>query len=151
MAELRAPRSQRDSRGAPLRRGSAQRLIIGGLYLAFAVGAAVFALLTSWVGRLNGINLLGFALAIAGTLPVGLLALQGDYVGSRGMDEGQREMRRAAQSDAFSVAYIGLVALFFGYTFVPAVLPHMQEAIGVLLLAVAVTWLGGYMWRRWRQ
>ena len=150
MAEIQTPGPRRDPQPAPRHRGSVKRLIIGGGYLAFAVAAAVFALVTWWVGRLNGINLLVFALAVAGTLPIGLLALQGDYLGSTSMDEGQRDMSRAAQSDAFYVAYFGLFALFFGYTFVPAIQPYMQEAIGVLLLAVIVTWLGGYMWRRWR-
>ena len=124
--------------------------LIGFVYLAFALAAAVFALVTWRMGKLNPINLLVFALTIAGTAPAGLLAWQGDYLGSRGMDEGQREMSRAAQSDAFNVAYLGLYALFFGYIFFPWVHDAAPVLIGVLLLLVTLTWVGGYMGRRWR-
>jgi len=137
-ADTRRPRDRRT------------RLVFGVAYLAFALAATVFALVTWWLGRLNPINLLVFALAVAGTAPVGLLALRGDFVGSRGMDEGQREMSRDAQSDAFHVAYFGLYVLFFGYGFFPATRAYVQVEVGGLLLAVMLTWLLGYMWRRWR-
>lgn len=150
MSELPTPRPHREPQQALHMRGATRRRIIGGVYIAFAVAGTIFALVTWWIGRLNPINLLVFALAVVGTMPVGLLALQGDYVGTRDMDEGQREMSRAAQSDAFYVAYVGLFALFFGYTFVPAIQPYMQEAVGVLLLTIIATWFGGYIWRRWR-
>lgn len=148
--------TERDSsdphrQGQPLpARGLTKQRIIGGAWIAIAVAVAVWALVTWWTGHLTAINLLVFALAIAGTLPPGLLALQGDYAGTMNMDEGQREMSRAAQSDAFYVAYFGLFALFFGYDFIAAMRPYTQVGIGVLLLAVIVTWHGSYMWRRWR-
>jgi hypothetical protein len=122
---------------------------VGILYLAFAVIALLFALVTWWIGRLNPINLLVFTLAVAGAAPIGLLALQGDYPG-RNMDEGQREMNQAAQSDAFHVAYFGLYALFFASILFSVTSTAVQAAIGGLLLLVTLTWVGGYMWRRWR-
>ena len=72
------------------------------------------------------------------------------FLGSPGMDEGQREMSRAAQSDAFNVAYLGLYALFFATIFFPQLQSAVTVGIGVLLLLVTLTWAGGYMWRRWR-
>lgn len=148
MAEQRAP--QRDTSARGRRRRHLSQRIIGIVYLAFAVAALLFALVTWWIGRLNPINALVFALAVAGTLPVGILALQGDYLSTRSMDEGQRAMNSAAQSDAFYVAYLGLYALFFAVIFFPALRNAMPVAIGVLLLLISLTWLGGYMWRRWR-
>jgi hypothetical protein len=109
----------------------------------------LFALVTWWAGRLNPINLLVFALLAVSMGSTGLLALQGDYPGA-GSDEGQREMSRAAESDAFQVAYFGLYALFFGYNLFPALRAAVPVAIGVLLLLVTLAWVGGYMWRRWR-
>lgn len=147
MAEQRPP--QRDASARNRRRHISQRLI-GIVYLAFAVAALLFALVTWWIGRLNPISALVFTLAVAGTLPVGILALQGDYLSTRGMDEGQRAMNSAAQSDAFYVAYLGLYALFFSVIFFPALRDAMPVAIGILLLLISLTWLGGYMWRRWR-
>lgn len=147
MAEQRPP--QRDASARSRRRKISQRLI-GVVYLAFAVAALLFALATWWIGRLNPINALVFALAVAGTLPVGILALQGDNLSSREMDEGQRAMNWASQSDAFYVAYLGLYTLFFAVIFFPALRDAMPVAIGVLLLLISLTWLGGYMWRRWR-
>lgn len=146
MAEHRPP--ERDASAQNRRRHMSHRLI-GVVYLAFAVAALLFALVTWWIGRLNPINALVFALAVAGTLPVGILALRDDYPGSRDMDEGQRAMNWAAQSDAFYVAYLGLYALFFAVIFFPALSGAMPVAIGVLLLLISLTWLGGYMWRRW--
>jgi hypothetical protein len=142
--------SHRDAHRRRRRQGRAAQHVIGLIYLAFAVSAAVFALATWWVGKLNPINLLVFALTIAGTAPVGLLAWQGDYLGARSMDEGQREMSRAAQSDAFYVAYLGLYALFFGYLYFPQVRDAIPVLIGALLLVVTLTWVVGYTWRRWR-
>jgi hypothetical protein len=147
MAEQRPTRQEASARSR--RRRSPQR-IIGAIYLAIAVAALLFGLVTWWIGRLNPINALVFALAVAGTLPVGILALQGDYLDARGMDEGQRAMNWAAQSDAFYVAYLGLYALFFSVIFFPALRDVMPVAIGILLLLISLTWLGGYMWRRWR-
>jgi hypothetical protein len=131
------------------RRRTIQR-IIASIYLALALAAAVFALITWRLGRLNPINVLVFALVIAGTAPVGLLVWGGDDLASRHMDEGQREMNLAAQSDAFQVGYFGLYVLFFGLTFIPALRDAMPIAVGALLLVVNLTWMGGYMWRRWR-
>ena len=147
MAEQRPP--QRNASARNRRRHMSHRLI-GVVYLAFAVAALLFALVTWWIGRLNPINALVFVLAVAGTLPVGILALHDDYPGSRDMDEGQRAMNWAAQSDAFYVAYLGLYALFFAVIFFPALRDAMPVAIGVLLLLITGAWLGGYMWRRWR-
>ncbi len=95
MTEI-SPRPQRADVQGVRRRGRTARHVIGAIYLGFAAAAVLFALGTWWAGRLNPINLLVFALATAGTLPVGLLAWQGDFLGSPGMDEGQREMSRAA-------------------------------------------------------
>ena len=147
MAEQRPPRRDASARGR--RRRIPQRLI-GVIYLAVAVAALLFGIVTWLTGRLNPMNALVFALAVAGTLPVGILAWQGDYLDSRGMDEGQRAMNWAAQSDAFYVAYLGLYALFFSVIFFPALRDAMPVAIGVLLLLISLTWVGGYMWRRWR-
>jgi hypothetical protein len=150
MAET-GPRSRRiDARDARRRHGQAILRAFGIAYLACALLAVLFALVTWLTGRLNPINVLVFALAAVGTGPIGLLALRGDYLGSGRMDEGQLEMSRAAQSDAFHVAYFGLFALFFGYAFFPGLRPSTQVAIGVVLLLVMLTWTGGYMWRRWR-
>ena len=124
--------------------------VVGAIYLAFAVAAVVFALVTWLIGRLNPINVLVFALAAAGTAPIGLLALRNDYPGSRSMDEGQREMDRAAKANAFHVAYFGLYALFFGSIFSTTFRDALPVAIGVLLLLVMLTWTGSYMWSRWR-
>ena len=145
-----SPRPQRADVQGVRRRGNTTRHVIGAIYLGFAAAAVLFALGTWWAGRLNPINLLVFALATAGTLPVGLLAWQGDFLGSPGMDEGQREMSRAAQSDAFNVAYLGLYAPFFATIFFPQLQSAVTVGIGVLLLLVTLTWAGGYMWRRWR-
>jgi hypothetical protein len=148
MAEMnRRPARHYDAGG---RRGRLAQRVIGAAYLAVGLGAVIFALVTWLLGRLNPINLLVFALAVAGTAPAGLLAWQGDYPGSRHMDEGQREMNLAAQSNAFYVAYTGLYALFFGYILIPETHGVMPVLIGALLLLVMLTWLVGYMWRRWR-
>jgi hypothetical protein len=124
--------------------------VIGAIYLTFAAGAVVFALITWMSGHLNPINLLVFALAVGGTAPVGLLALRDDYPTARGMDEGQREVDRAAKANAFHVAYFGLYVLFFGATFSAAFRDALPIVIGVLLLLVSLTWAGSYMWGRWR-
>jgi hypothetical protein len=124
--------------------------VFGFAYLAFALFIVLFALVTWLIGRLTPINVLVFALAAAGSGPFGVLVLRGDYMGTRWMDEGQREMYRAAASDAFHVAYIGLGALFVGPILFPSLHASIQIAIGVLLLLVTLTWIGGYMWRRWR-
>src|SRR5260370_37677527 len=114
-----SPRPQRADVQGVRRRGRTARHVIGAIYLGFAAAAVLFALGTWWAGRLNPINLLVFALATAGTLPVGLLAWHGDLLCSPGMDEGHREMSRAAQSNAFNVAYLGVYAPFFATIFVP--------------------------------
>jgi hypothetical protein len=124
--------------------------LAGAIYLACALAAVVFALVTWLVGRLNPINALVFALTAAGTAPIGILALRDDYPGSRQMDEGQREMDRAAKSNAFHVAYFGLYVLFFGSLFSSTFRDALPIAIGVLLLLVSLTWAGSYMWGRWR-
>lgn len=132
------------------RRARIIQRLIGGAYLALAASAVVFVLVTWWIGRINSINLLVFTLAAVSATPIGLLAWQGDFVGTRRMDEGQREMDRSAQSDAFYLAYLGLYALFFAALFFPSFRDALPTAIGVLLLLISVTWLGGYLWRRWR-
>jgi hypothetical protein len=142
-----------EAQGTPRRyrrRGRAPQRIIGGVYLALGLAAVVFALVTWRLGRLTPINLLVFALVVASTVPIGLLAWQGDFLGTGRMDEGQREMSHAAQSDAFHVAYFGLYALFFGDLFFPEIHSAIPVLIGALLLLVTLTWVGGYMWRRWR-
>jgi hypothetical protein len=148
MAESHPP--QRDAAAQRRRRARITRRFIGAIYLAFALFGVIFALVTWWIGKINPINALVFVLVIASATPIGLLAWQGDYVGTSRMDEGQREMDRAAQSDAFYIAYLGLYVLFFGAIFFPAFSDAMPVAIGVLLLLVSLTWLGGYMVRRWR-
>ena len=130
--------------------GHISQRLIGVIYLACAVAALLFALVTWWIGRLNPINALVFVLAVPGPLPSGSSGVAGRLLGRARMDEGQREMDRAAQSDAFYVAYLGLYALFFQRHLLSSVRDAMPVAIGVLLLLVALTWLGGYMWRRWR-
>ena len=150
MTETHGSEQQTGPRRPTRTGGRAKQRIIGGIWIAIAVAVAVWALATWVTGQLNAVNALVFALAIVGTLPPGLLALQGDYVGTMNMDEGQREMSRAAQSDAFYVAYFGLFALFFGYDFIPAMRPYIQLGIGLVLLAVILTWHGSYMGRRWR-
>jgi hypothetical protein len=124
--------------------------IAGLIYLGFALAAVVFAVVTWLVGRLNPINTLVFALTVAGTAPIGLLALRDDYPGSGRMDEGQREMDRVAKANAFYVAYFGLYVLFFGATLFTTFRDALPVAIGVLLLLVSLTWAGSYMWSRWR-
>jgi hypothetical protein len=124
--------------------------IVGAIYLAFALAAVVFAVVTWLVGRLNHINVLVFALTVAGTAPIGLLALRDDYPSSSRMDEGQCEMDRAAKANAFYVAYFGLYVLFFGSTLFTTFRDAISVAIGVLLLLVSLTWAGSYMWGRWR-
>jgi hypothetical protein len=149
MAET-GPRARRsDARVPRRRRGRAVGRLAGFAYLAIAVIGVAFALVTWRVGRLNPINALVFALVVIGTAPAGLMALRGDYPGAR-MDEGQREMSRAAQSDAFYVAYLGLYVLFFVELFSRGTPLAIQAATGALLLLVSLTWMGGYMWRRWR-
>lgn len=150
MTEAHEHPRQRDAVAQRRRRARITQRVIGAIYLAVALAALVFALITWATGRLNPINALVFLLAIAGTTPIGVLALQGDYLGTRGMDEGQREMSYAAQSDAFHVAYLGLYALFFSAILVPTFRDVMPVAIGALLLLATLTWVGGYMWRRWR-
>jgi hypothetical protein len=120
------------------------------IYLALALGAVVFAIVTWLIGRLNPVSALVFALVAVGTTPLGVLALRNDYPDSRRMDEGQREMDRAARSDAFLVAYFGLFALFYGAIFFPGFHNAMPIAVGLLLLLVILVWMLGYMWRRWR-
>ena len=124
--------------------------VIGVIYLAIALGAVVFAIVTWLIGRLNPVSALVFALVAAGTAPIGLLALRNEYPDSRRMDEGQREMDREAKSDAFHVAYFGLFALFYGAIFFPGFRDAMPIAVGLLLLLVMLVWMLGYMWRRWR-
>jgi hypothetical protein len=148
MAEAHPP--QRGVTAQRRRRARITRRVIGAIYLAFALSAVLFALVTWWIGKINPINALVFVLVVASATPIGLLAWQGDYVGTSQMDEGQREMDRAAQSDAFYVAYLGLYVLFFGAIFFPTFRDTMPVAIGVLLLLVSLAWLGGYMVRRWR-
>ena len=148
MAEAHPP--QRGAAAQRRRRARITRRVIGASYLAFALFGVLFALVTWWIGKINPINALVFVLVVASATPIGLLAWQGDYVGTSQMDEGQREMDRAAQSDAFYIAYLGLYALFFGAIFFPAFRDALPVAIGVLLLVVSLTWLGGYMARRWR-
>ena len=153
MAETRGPASQSGTRGVVPRRRERNRTterIIGSVYIAVAVALLIFGLVTWAIGRLNPINALVFAIGAVGTLPIGLLALRGDYVGTRGMDEGQREMYRAAQADAFYVAYFGLFALFLSNILWPWLLAQAQVETGVLLLLIVMTWLVSYMWRRWR-
>jgi hypothetical protein len=149
MAETDPLTPRGDAQGRRRRPGRTAELAFGIVYLAFAVFALLFALVTWLAGRLNPINVLVFALAVAGTAPSGLMALRGDYPGAR-MDEGQRETYRAAQSNAFHVAYFGLYALFFGSIFFPWTRLSVQVALGGLLLLVTLTWVGGYIWRRWR-
>lgn len=139
----------RSAASARRRRARITQRLIGGVFLALAISAVVFALVTWWLGKLNPINALVFALVVVSAAPIGLLAWQGDYVGTRQMDEGQRAMDRSAQSDAFYIAYLGMYALFFAATFFPTFRDALPTAIGVLLLLVSLTWLGGYMWRRW--
>jgi hypothetical protein len=146
MAEIpeRTPRRHRTGRTQLAHR------LAGAIYLAVALAAVVLALVTWLVGRLNPTNALVFALTVACTAPIGLLALRNDYPAARGMDEGQREMDRAAKANAFHVAYFGLFALFFGSTLFTAFRDALPVAIGVLLLLVMLTWYGSYMWSRWR-
>jgi xanthine/uracil permease len=132
-----------------LRRGITHR-IIGVVYLAIAAAGVIFALVTWWLGRLTPINLLVFALTVFTTTPIGLLALRGDALGSRWMDEGQQDMDRAAKADAFYVAYLGLFCLFIATILSPGFRDALPVATGLLLLGVSLTWVGGYMWRRWR-
>jgi hypothetical protein len=139
----------RQGRPRRMRMRSAHR-IVGVIYLAFALAAVVFAVVTWLVGRLNPINTLVFALAVAGTAPIGLLALRDDYPSPSRMDEGQREMDRAAKANAFHVAYFGLYALFFGANLFTTFRDALPVATGVLLLLVSLTWAGSYMWSRWR-
>jgi hypothetical protein len=95
---------QRDAVAQRRRRARITQRLIGVLYLGVALVVVVFASVTWAEGKLNTLNALLFALAVAGTLPIGILALQGDYLGTHSMDEGQGEMSYAAQSDAFHVA-----------------------------------------------
>jgi hypothetical protein len=150
MAETHQCPPRAEARQSRSSRARLAQRVIGAIYLALALGAVLFALVTWWVGRLNPINALIFALTAAGTGPIGLLALGDDYPASRRMDEGQREMDRAAKSNAFHVAYFGLYALFFGALFFPTARDALPVAIGVLLLLVSLTWAGSYMWGRWR-
>jgi hypothetical protein len=124
--------------------------VVGAIYLAFALAAVVFAIITWLVGRLSPVNVLVFALTTAATAPIGLLALRDDYPASSRMDEGQREMDRTAKANAFYVAYFGLYALFFGSIVFSTLRDALPVAIGVLLLLVSLTWAGSYMWNRWR-
>jgi len=126
-----------------------RRRVIGLAYLVLALLGVLFGVFTWWIGRLNPVNLLVFALLIVGSVPTGLLALQGDYLG-RAADEGQRQMNQEAQSDAFYVAYFGLFAVFFALILFPMTQVAAEIAIGGVLLLVVITWVGGYMWRRWR-
>ena len=144
----RPPRAQ--ARGSRPGRTRIAHRVVGAIYLTFALAAVVFALVTWSVGRLTAVNALVFALVAAATAPIGLLALHDDYPASRRMDEGQREMDRAAKSNAFHVAYFGLYALFFGSIYFPEYRNVLPIAIGVLLLLVSLTWAGSYMWSRWR-
>src|SRR5215467_13175916 len=116
MAEHEHESAAHQARRLSRRVGHGQTIqrVVGAIYLSLAIATMLFALVTWLTGRLNAINLLVFALAIAGTVPVGLLALRGDYPAAGRMDEGQREMNLAAQSNAFHVAYFGLYVLFFG-------------------------------------
>jgi len=129
-------------------RGRRIQLVFGVIYLMLAAFIALFALITWWVGRLNPINALVFALAFVGTTPWAIIVLRGDYRSSRSMDEGQREMYRAAMADAVNIAYFGLYALFMAYIFVPAWQAAAGIHVGVLLLLITATWFGGYLWRR---
>jgi len=124
--------------------------IVGAVYLAFALAAVIFAAVTWLIGRLNSINVLVFALTVASTAPIGLIALRDDYPSSSQLDEGQREMDRAAKVNAFHIAYFGLYTLFFGANLSTAFRDALPVAIGVLLLLVSLTWAGSYMWGRWR-
>lgn len=148
--DLHNLQSRSSGQGRRALRGRAVDITIGAIYFAFTLLALLFALITWWTGRLNPINALVFALAVAGTAPVGLLALRGDHLGSKHMDEGQRAMNRSAQADAFHVAYLGLYVLFFAANLFPKMRDSLPIAIGVLLLLVSLAWLGGYMWRRWQ-
>lgn len=134
------------------RRGAApthrMQLLFGMLYLALALSAIAFAAITWSLGRLNPTNALVFALVFVGTLPWAILTLRGDAQQGRNMDEGQREMFRAAMADALYVAYFGLYALFMAYIFVPAWQASAGAAVGVVLLLVMATWFGGYLLRR---
>ncbi|MGH2485265.1 MAG: hypothetical protein ACRDHE_04545 [Ktedonobacterales bacterium] len=121
----------------------------GFVYLGSAVMTLVFALVTWAVGRLTPFNTLIYALAAVGLIASAVMALRGDYPSAR-MDEGQRESWRQALSDAFYVGYIGLCALFLGSVFFTISRAATQDAIGVLLLLMTLTWAGAYMWRRWR-
>jgi hypothetical protein len=141
------PRRARRDRG---RGRSLGTWIAGGVPLALVLLTLAFGVYTWWIGRLNPINALVFALAIAGTLPVVILQFRGDAAAYGRMDEGQREMLRSAQADALYVAYLGLFALFFGYLFFPAARADAPVHVGLLLLLVILIWYGSYMWRRWR-
>ncbi|HEX9414564.1 MAG TPA: hypothetical protein VF916_13745 [Ktedonobacterales bacterium] len=142
MAETDPLALRGDAQGKRRRPGRTAELAFGAIYLAFAVFALLFALVTWLAGRLNPINVLVFALAMVGTAPSGLMALRGDYPGAR-MDEGQRQTYHAALSDAFHVAYFGLYAVFFGSIFFPWTHLSVQVALGGLLLLVTLTWVGG--------
>jgi hypothetical protein len=148
--QQRPPRPAAGVRRSRSGRIRAAHRIVGVIYLAFALAAVVFAVVTWLVGRLNPINVLVFALTVAGTAPIGLLALRDDYPSSSRMDEGQREMDRAAKANAFHVAYFGLYILFFGANLFTTFRNALPVAIGVLLLLVSLTWAGSYMWSRWR-
>jgi hypothetical protein len=152
MAEMqqRPPHLAAGVRRSRFGRTRAAHRIVGVIYLTFALAAVVFAVVTWLVGRLNPINVLVFALTVAGTAPIGLLALRDDYPSSSRIDEGQREMDRAAKSNAFHVAYFGLFVLFFGANLFTTFRDALPVAIGVLLLLVSLTWAGSYMWSRWR-
>lgn len=128
--------------------GQRMQLVFGIFYLALALSAVAFAVVTWRIGRLNPTNALVFALIFVGLLPWAILALRGDYQQGRNMDEGQREMFRAAMADALYVAYFGLYGLFMAYIFVPAWQAAAGTAVGVLLLLVMATWFGGYLLRR---
>ena len=89
---------------------------------------------------------------IVGTLLVGIILLREDGISGIGIatgDEGQRDAQVRAQSLAFYTAYFGLIAVFVGASLAPWVRAASQLLLGMLLLLVMVTWLGGYMWYRW--
>ncbi|MBA3823382.1 MAG: hypothetical protein H0X24_05660 [Ktedonobacterales bacterium] len=137
------------SASAMLARRTRQRL--AAILCWAGAGAAVIFL--AWVvisRKLTIINFMVIVFAIISLSAFGILALSGDLAWSdQDLDEGQIDASRNAQSNAFTIGYLGIIGLWMGYIFVPAWAAQATVHLGMLALLISGIWFGTWVWQRW--
>jgi hypothetical protein len=142
----------RASRRWPLRRSARINRVVAAISWAGTLFAVVFVVRGWWIGQLTADALVTLAAAGVGCALGGVLALSGDgdVIYLTGPDEGQLDAMRTAALPAFSLTFFALLVIWVGDDFWPAWRANMHLLLGLLLLLMMVTYLGGYLWQRRR-